>query len=130
MYVLMGWVIVALLLIMTAPLYLRILNKHVFHSKSETYIKVVKAFRIVHKPLGLILLLIGFVHGFLALGSIRLHTGLLLWSSLVVTASLGAAFYKSKKKGFFTAHKRMLIVVICLLLLHLLFPGAIYYLFG
>lgn len=130
MYIFMGWLIVTILLIMTAPFYLRILNKHVFHTKSEAFSRIVKIFRSLHKPFGLGLLLAGFVHGYLALGTIKLHTGLLLWTSLFVTASLGAAFFKSKKKFFFTWHKRLVLLVICMVILHLLFPSAIYYLFG
>ena len=130
MYQLLGWFLVALLLVMTAPFWLRWLNERTLHLKGDGYTKTIKALRAIHKPLGGGILLIALVHGYLALGAIRLHTGPLLLLALIVTASLGILFFHFKKKALFLWHKRLAIAAVALLLLHLIFPNALYGLFG
>ena len=128
MYVILGWLNVAFLVVMTSPYWLRFLNKHIFHLQGGAYIKTIKFLRSVHKPLGIAVLVIALIHGYLALGALRLHTGTILWIAFFLTAVLGSLFYFTKKRPFFTWHKRMVLVAIVLLLIHLLFPSAIYYL--
>lgn len=128
MYILIGWLNITLLLIMTAPYWLRFLNAHTLHLQGGMYASVIRQLRRVHKPLGGVILTLALIHGYLALGSFRIHTGTLLWLSIAVTASLGLTFFLSKKKALFVWHKRMVLVSILLLLFHLLFPSALYYL--
>ena len=127
-YVLLGWFNVVLIGIMTAPYWLRFLNNHTLHMKGGAYGKTIKTLRAIHKPLGGAILLIALLHGYLAWGTLRLHTGTMLWLSILITASLGAVFFFTKKKGVFVWHKRMALLVIIVLLVHLIFPGAVYYL--
>lgn len=128
MYVFLGWLNVFLFVVMTAPFWLRFLNTHLLHMEKGTYFKVIKVLRAVHKPLGGVILAIALVHGYLALGGFRLHTGTLLWIATAVTAALGLSFYLFKKKALFVWHKRMALIVVCLVLVHLVFPSAVYYL--
>ena len=128
MYAFLGWLNVAFLVIMMAPYWLRFLNKRVLHLKDGAYGKTVKVLRAIHKPLGLSILTIALLHGYLALGALRLHTGSILWMVLFITAAFGALFYFTKKKSLFAWHKGMVIGVILLLLLHLIYPSAVYYL--
>ena len=130
MYAVLGILNIALLAVMTAPFWLRVLNERTLRLKGGTYAKVIKILRTVHKPLGVAVLLIAAIHGYLALGTVRLHTGTLVFLAVLVTASLGISFYRSKKKQLFLWHRRMVLVVIVLLLVHLNFPNAVYYLFG
>lgn len=128
MYAFMGWLNIALVVIMTAPFWLRIVNDKIIHLKSEPFRKILKLLRKIHKPLGGGIVALSLIHGYLALGSFRLHTGTLLWLSLFVTAALGILFYSSKKRALFLWHKRMVVVVLLFLFIHLFFPAAIYYL--
>jgi hypothetical protein len=82
----------------------------------------------LHKPLGLALAVAAPVHGYLALGSFRLHTGSLLYISLLLTAGAGGTYYKTKSKNIFKLHKMLALITVLLLLLHLLAPGALFYL--
>ncbi len=129
MYEILGWLNVSLLVVMTSPYWLRFLNKQFFHWKGGLYAKTIKVLRTVHKPVGLTILLIALVHGYLALGAFRLHTGSLLWLSILLTAIAGATFFLSKKKPAFVWHKRLVLIVLVMLFLHLVFPSAVYYLF-
>ena len=68
------------------------------------------------------------IHGYMALGAFKLHTGTLLYLSIIATAGLGGSFYKTKKKVFFTWHRRMAFVTVVMFLIHFFAPSAIYYL--
>lgn len=128
LYSVLGFTNIVLLTAMTAPFWLRLLNERFFHKKGGTYGKVIKTLRMLHKPLGAVIIIIAAIHGYLALGSIRLHTGLLVLLALLVTATLGGSFFLIKKKPLFIWHRRMVLVVLFLLLIHLIYPSALYYL--
>jgi hypothetical protein len=128
MYIFLGILNITLLAVMTSPLWLRVLNNNTLRLKGGTYGKVIKFLRAIHKPLGALILIIAAVHGYLALGVLRLHTGTILWLAIFITAGMGLSFYLFKKKSLFVWHKRMVLVVIVLLLVHLFFPNAVYYL--
>lgn len=129
MYRILGWLNVGLILVMTAPYWLRFLNSHTLRLKGGAYAKTIKVLRAIHKPLGGLILLIALVHGYLAWGTLRLHTGTLVWLSVLITASIGLLFFLTKKRVLFAWHKRAVLLVIAVLSIHLLFPNAIYYLF-
>ncbi|MDF2616725.1 MAG: hypothetical protein K0Q47_1380, partial [Sedimentibacter sp.] len=42
-----------------------------------------------HKYFGFVLLITAFVHGYMALGTIRLHTGVILWVWVLIQVILG-----------------------------------------
>ncbi|OLS03829.1 hypothetical protein [Tissierella creatinophila] len=130
-YVNWGWMSLIILGILVFPYILKRLNKYrksIDKSKNNCYIKTIKFFRKIHKPLGLSLIIIPLIHGYMALGALRLHTGLILYLSALTTALLGGAFYKTKNKNFFTWHKRMAVITILFFLIHFFAPNAIYYL--
>ena len=126
MYVFLGWLNVGLLVVMTSPFWLRFLNSHTLRLKGGVYGKVIKFLRAIHKPLGVAVLVIAFIHAYLAWGTFRLHTGSILWLSVFIAAMLGASFYFAKKKLLFTWHRFAALLSLVLLLVHLLFPNAVY----
>ncbi len=128
MFRVIGFITAGILILVTAPFWFRQLNKHFLHFPAQKVGPLLKKLRLIHKPLGAALLVIAATHGYMALRSIQLHTGSLAWLSFVVTASLGIAFYIRKKPPLFKWHKRAALFSVLLVLLHLLFPGALYYL--
>ena len=126
MYVFLGWLNVALITVMTAPFWFRMLNNHTLRLRGGGYAKTIKVLRGMHKPLGALILLITLYHGYLALGALRLHTGTIAGTLVLITAILGSLFFMTKKKSFFLWHKRFAFLLVLLLLIHLLFPGAVY----
>lgn len=128
MYSILGWINVILLGVIVAPYVLNFLNKHIIKTKSSGFRNLVKILRRFHKPFGIIMAILAPVHGYMALGSLRLHTGSLLYESIFITAVLGGSFYKLKKRKLFQWHKRMALVSFILLLLHLFYPSALWYL--
>lgn len=123
-----GWLIVIMLVIIISPYILNLLNRKVLKTKDKNFFKVVKFLRSLHKPLGLAVMILGIVHGYMALGGLRLHTGTLLYISILITGILGGAFYRLKKRPLFIWHKRMAALSVVLFLLHYFFPSAMYYL--
>lgn len=129
-YAILGWVNLGAIIVMTLPLWLRLLNKHAFKGKNAALARIARAFRAVHKPLGLLLAASVIVHGILALGALRLHTGTIAGIMLIVTAALGATFFFRKKKPLLTAHRTAALLLALFVLIHLIFPSALWQLFG
>lgn len=129
-YALLGWLNVILVAILLSPFILTRLNRSFIKTKNPTFQSTVKFLRKLHKPLGAALLLVTLIHGWMALGGLRLHTGTLLFLSFLVAGLLGFAFHATKKPALFKWHRRILWLSTALSALHLLFPGAIYYLFN
>lgn len=128
MYSLLGWLSVVIIGVLVAPYPLKFLNKNFIKSKNSGIRNSIKFLSKLHKPLGVSLAVIAFIHGYLALGSLRLHTGSILYVSIIITAVLGGSYYRLKKKIIFTWHKRFALISLLFLLLHLFYPNAIYYL--
>lgn len=119
-----------LLVIVLLPYVLNFLNRRFFKTKNETYRNAVKLARAVHKPAGIILLVFGLVHGYMAFRSVRFHTGTVLYALIIVQAVLGGALYRKKSKALFKAHRVTALVVAALFLLHWLVPSALSGLFN
>ena len=130
MYAVIGWFNVAAVVVMTAPFWLRLINKHAFHNKSKALARLIKILRAVHKPLGIAILVLAIVHGILALGSLRVHTGTIAGIMLIITAVLGGSFYRLKKRPLFIAHRTMALLFALFVLVHLIFPSAVWSLFS
>ncbi len=123
----LGWLNLILIGVLITPYVLKFLNRKVFKTKNDLYKKTIAFFRKIHKPLGIAILIIPLIHGYMALGTLfRLHTGTLLYLSILITASLGGSFFKLKKKKLFVWHKRMAFITVILFLIHFYFPSAIY----
>ena len=125
MYIVLGWINFSLFILVTAHFWLRFLNTRLFHSKNKNFFALLKTLRTLHKPLGIALVGLAYLHGFIALGALRPHTGLIAASALAAAAVLGAIYFFSRKKAFFTLHRWAVLVIACLIALHLIFPGAL-----
>ena len=130
MYKTLGIISLILVIIITAPYWLRTLNSWTVKTKDKRFFSLLQFLRKLHKPLGLLLAVISVWHGYLAWGSLRPHTGMLAFLGFIITVILGGIHYKTKNKKVFKVHKIMALVSVALLLLHRLWPGALWYLFG
>ncbi len=120
-----GWVSAISLGILVLPYLLVRLNKYVLKTKNPNYFKAIKWLRTLHKPLGIVFTVVALIHGIMVLGAFRLHTGWLLYISVVLTALTGGAFYRFKKKPIFMWHKFFTLASVILFLLHFFRPYAI-----
>ncbi|OJV66819.1 MAG: hypothetical protein BGO41_05225 [Clostridiales bacterium 38-18] len=129
LYELLGFINVALIVALTAPYWLRMINKVVFKNKNKEIVKLIKPLRKLHKPMGLTILVLAPLHGYLALGGLRPHTGSLVGIMATITIILGGSYFFTKKKAIFKWHKMAALITVILLAVHLLFPSALYTLF-
>ena len=130
MYKILGYINLALVVIITAPYWLRTLNKWTIKTKDRRFLDTIKFLRKLHKPLGVVLAVIIAWHAIEALGSIRLHTGLLAYISFLLTVIVGGVYYKKKGKLLFKVHKTLALVSVALVLIHLIWPNAVWQIFG
>ena len=122
MYKVLGFINIGLLVIVLCPFIFRKMKQWFIHSKSPKYAKFMKALRLIHKPAALLLLASIFVHGWLALGALSLHTGTVAAASFVVTALFGLLFYLLHKKRLLQFHRLLALLSVLLVAVHLLFP--------
>lgn len=130
MYKTLGTISLILVIIITAPYWLRTLNSWTVKTKDKRFFNLLKFLRMLHKPLGLALAVLVIWHGTLAWGWSRLHTGHLALIGFLITVILGGAHYKLKNKKLFKAHKLMALISVLLLVLHRLWPSALWRIFG
>jgi len=64
---------------------------------------------------------LGFIHGYLALGTIKLHTGLILWMGILF-AFLGFLFKNKVGKKWIVYNRIFGFILIGLFFLHYFFP--------
>ncbi|MBN1778350.1 MAG: hypothetical protein JW811_09535 [Clostridiales bacterium] len=129
MYAVLGWLNIGFIAVMTAPYWIRFLNDRTLRLRGGGYAKIIKVLRAVHKPLGAAILLIALVHGWLALGELRLHTGTIAGTLLLIAVSLGGLYSLVRKRALFVWHKRFVLLLLLSVIVHLLSPGAVYSLF-
>ena len=130
MYKTLGTISLILVIIITAPYWLRTLNSWTVKTKDKRFFNLLKFLRKLHKPLGLVLAVLVIWHGTLVWGWSRLHTGHLALIGFLITVVLGGAHYKLKNKKLFKAHKLMALISVLLLVLHRLWPSALWRIFG
>lgn len=118
----LGWVNIALLAVITSPLWLRKLNQWIFHIPMKKLGKVLKVLRAIHKPLGIALVVMIPVHGFLQLGGLRLHTGTVAWAAGLAVVCVGLLYFFLRKPALLKTHRWLALAFVALAVVHLLFP--------
>ena len=114
------------LAVVLVPYVMNFINRKFLKTKNENYRNTLKLFRKLHKPAGIAFLIVAFAHGYLKMGTLlTLHTGTLLYLSVLATAILGLIFHKKKKRPWFKWHKITALISVILFLLHFFQPWAL-----
>ncbi|MGO1469792.1 MAG: hypothetical protein ACTHW2_07200 [Tissierella sp.] len=124
MYKFFGWINVIILLLLVLPCILNFYNK-LLKERSFKISVLILAFRKLHKKLGIFLLFMPLIHGYMALGEIKPHTGSILYLFILLTIIHGAIYSHFKNKFHFSLHKLLSIFSIFLFLLHFFYPWAL-----
>ncbi len=125
-YVFFAWTSVLFLTIVLLPLIMSRLNKYVLKTSNKTYMNVLKFFRSIHKPSGLLFVISSYIHGGMILGTVfKLHTGTILFFFILATVIFGIIFYRIKKKHFLKYHRILARVTFFLFALHFFKPWII-----
>ena len=129
-YRLLGWVAAILVVIITAPYWLRKLNGWTVKTRDKRFLTLLKYLRIIHKPLSIVLLLVAGIHGYMMLGRIRMHTGLLALIGFTLTTLMGLAYWKSRDRRALHGHRVLVVASIILVVIHYFWPSLLWQLFG
>ncbi|MEN3008631.1 hypothetical protein [Pseudothermotoga sp.] len=78
----------------------------------------------IHRFTGIALLFTGSIHGYLALGTVKLHTGSLLWLGILTLFSI-YLFRKILKRKWLSIHRWTDFIVIAMFFVHFFFPWLI-----
>lgn len=116
----LGFINATLLALLLSPLVLRRINKQAFNNKNKILKKYAGLLSRYHMYFGFILLVNAFVHGYMALGTIRIHSGYALWLVVLIQVSLGLYAKKKKKAKIFNIHRTIGIVSVLFLIIHLI----------
>lgn len=111
---------VSLLTIQIAMYAIRRLNRYFFKNKSETLKKAAKLLKKVHPYSGRLLLITGIVHGYAMAGGIRLHSGYIAWTFILMTAFWGWAGPRYNIKNWLKFHRALAIILVAAAAFHVL----------
>ncbi|MGB9796841.1 hypothetical protein [Fervidobacterium gondwanense] len=89
--------------------------------KPKIFIPFLKFLKNAHIYTGIALVVLGFMHGMLALGRIELHTGWILWFG-VLSMFIGYLFKNKVGKKWIIIHRAIGFILLVLLGVHYFFP--------
>jgi len=130
---LLGWT-TAILIFLSALFYLLLLlNKRIQSSKSNHPIikalkkvlkKIIPFIHSYHPAFGTAALVTGIIHGYSLLQSVELHSGYMLWISIVMNGLTGLLMKIVNSRSFYNKiriiHRIIMIITITLILYHVL----------
>ncbi|WP_026477166.1 hypothetical protein [Alkaliphilus transvaalensis] len=118
----MGWLNLLLILIMASISPLKKLG-----TKNIKARKCYQKMRAIHPIMGILIIIIGLLHGYLALGTIKLHTGSLIVINLVLLALIAIIGPKVKqlRRRWRDIHKGLGFLLVVFLILHLFWRSLI-----
>ena len=114
----LGWFHAALLTVSLLPFLLRRYRKWTRKKPGKKRNAVLKFLSKIHPYIGGTLAITGFLHGYLALGVIRLHTGYVTWFLVMILFGLRIWGKLSKNKYWLVLHRAAALLLVFSLLLH------------
>ncbi|MBM7559707.1 hypothetical protein [Marinitoga litoralis] len=124
----LGWINVFLLVFNLSLFISRRIYKNFIKDKkskiAKYFVVVMNVLKKYHKLSGILLVINGIIHGYIALNkNLQLHTGLILWLSIVLMFSLYLlGRIELFKKNWIKWHRYLGFILIILLLIHLINP--------
>jgi len=116
----LGWVNVALIASMGLILPLR---AQYLKTKDKKSLELLQRVRTFHPKVGVAIIMLGLVHGYMSLGEIRFHTGTLIIMVLTVMAllALGGPRWQPLKKSWRAIHRNMGLALWFFIFLHIFY---------
>lgn len=108
-----------LLALLASSFVLRRIKRHTGIKTGPTYNKVLKAAGRLHPYFGMLLTISGITHGYMAIRTVRLNTGYILWGLIVTMGLLRAYGAITKNKNWVKIHRFTDILVFTALLFHI-----------
>ena len=127
----MGWMNLVLVVVMgiiyPVKKYATAMLQKVGKEKSKGSMKLYQLIRQIHPILGTIIVLLGLLHGYLAIGTMRLHTGLLIVIMIMLMGIVAIFGPKLKvlRKKWRTLHRSMGLFLFIFVIIHLFWRNLI-----
>jgi len=120
----LGWLNIGLIILMGT---IYPIKKIYLKNKSHGVFSIYRKTRLLHPILGLIIVVIGLTHGYLALGTLRLHTGSLLVTTIIVMGCVTSLGRKQLlfKKSWIKIHRSLVPILFIFIILHIFFRSLI-----
>ncbi len=115
----LGWFNIALVGVSFLPFLLRRFRKYVLKKPNKHLNAILKFLSKIHPFIGITLLITSFLHGYLALGTIKLHTGYVAWFLVLVMFSIRVWGKVSKSRYWMSLHRAVAMLLLLALLLHI-----------
>jgi uncharacterized membrane protein len=115
----LGWLNITLVGVSFLPFLLRRFRRHVLKKPNKQLNAVLKFLGKLHPFIGITLLITSFIHGYLAVGTIRLHTGYVAWFLIATLFAIRMWGKISKNKYWLTMHRAVAMLLFLSLLLHI-----------
>ncbi|SHE29365.1 hypothetical protein [Alkalibacter saccharofermentans] len=114
----LAYINVILLILLASSFILRRIKKYTSIETGPGYNKALKIMGKLHPYLGISLILSGIVHGYMAIRTVRLNTGYILWGLIVVMGLIRVYGAVTKNKNWVKVHRVIDILVFIALLFH------------
>lgn len=121
MYILfrsLGWVNIGLLVLVITHFLLRRINKYTLGNKNKFLKKASKFMSNIHPYISGLLLISAFLHGYNLVGGIRLHSGFIAFSVILLQMILGVIVKKTFKKPILYIHRFTGIAIVVTVIVH------------
>lgn len=130
MFITLAWINVALMIIASLLFITRRIFKKLGDKKSPFALflrRIMPLLQKIHPIIGLSFIVVSFIHGYLALGLITLHTGLLVWLTALLmgtVATVGKGL-RINQKTWLKIHRPLALLLWALFFLHYFNPWLI-----
>lgn len=116
----LGWVNISLLVLIIMHFVLRRVNKLAYKNKNQLLRKLSTIMSKIHPYLTGLLLVTAFLHGFNLAGGIRLHSGYIAFTAILLQSIFGVLVKFKKKKPILIAHRTIGLLLIISVLFHVI----------
>ena len=120
----LGWINLVLILFMGSIFPIKkMYQKH----KTKKLLDLYKTIRKIHPFMGLTIIIIGIIHGYMQLNTIRIHTGTLILLMVILMGSVALLGPRIKilKRNWRFIHRNMGFLLLGTLVIHLFFNSLI-----
>ncbi len=130
MYITLAWINVVLLVLGSLLFVSRRVFKSLGNKKTPFALflrKIMPILQKIHPLIGVSFIIIGFIHGYLALGVITLHTGYLVWLTALLMGIVATAgkTLNIKQQRWLMLHRPLAVLLWVLFLIHYFYPWLI-----
>ncbi len=123
----LAWINVSLLVFQLLPWVLKQMVRNRWIEPGTAYRSFLRTARTLHRPAGILMILVGITHGYLATaGNVRLNlTGTMVWLVLLATATAGGFHLLTKNRNWLRVHRFMVLGFLAAVIWHYAFSGPI-----